>query len=288
MTAPAPPASRSAPPASPPASHSSKRELAAAAVVAKPSPSAQTQHQPATDVPLLTPSIEAIWASFRTSGQDTEMLKLLLLAKAKEDERLAALDHLRTEQLRAANTIALHQYWYQYQAFMAQAQARAQGQLPPYSPTSPPPSSKRPRAPSDASNSSTGDEQTSKKQRTFVAAQGAGRKPSHEAVMEALRRKCQANQSQSSVSAPAASSSSSSSSSSSHNSPPAPPEEASSPSSSHRPDQQQQQQPPSTRDKLAMLLHATDAAAAASLRNEAARTSDVRGELGPAAAAAAT
>ncbi|GAA5903902.1 hypothetical protein JCM5296_005585 [Sporobolomyces johnsonii] len=352
MTAPAPPVSRTAPSSSTPTAHPSKREVAAAAVVAKPSPTAQ---QPATDVPLLTPSIEAIMASFRTSGQDTEMLKLILLAKAKEDERLAALDHLRTEQLRAANTIALHQYWYQYQAFMAQAQ----GQLPPYSPTSPPPPGKRPRAPSDASNSSTGDEQTGKRQRTIP---GQGGKPSHEAVMEALRRKCQANQSQSHASAPPASSSSSSSSS--RNSPPAslatshrplapapapapappshrsspslspplpphhsiappiprrlsppslpsrhtsflrpanaPPSSSSSPapptpSSTHvappplslslspvqeegeTPTSGSHPPPPSTRDKLAMLLHATDAAAAASLRNEAARTSDVRG-----------
>ncbi|GAA5876121.1 hypothetical protein JCM1840_002774 [Sporobolomyces johnsonii] len=362
MTAPAPPVSRTAPSSSTPTAHPSKREVAAAAVVAKPSPSAQ---QPATDVPLLTPSIEAIMASFRTSGQDTEMLKLILLAKAKEDERLAALDHLRTEQLRAANTIALHQYWYQYQAFMAQAQAQAQGQLPPYSPTSPPPPGKRPRAPSDASNSSTGDEQTGKRQKTIP---GQGGKPSHEAVMEALRRKCQANQSQSHASAPPASSSSSSSSrnsppaslATSHrplapapapapappshrsspslspplpphhsiappiprrlsppsfpsrhtsflrpaNAPPAPTSSSSpappAPSSTHVPPpplslslspvQEEEpaassHPPPSTRDKLAMLLHATDAAAAASLRNEAARTSDVRGAAVPVAVA---
>ncbi|GAA5992904.1 hypothetical protein JCM5350_008351 [Sporobolomyces pararoseus] len=130
------------------------------------------------DVGVLTPSIEAIWKSFVENGQgDVELLKLLLLTKSKEDERLTALDNLRTEQMRAANTMALHQYFYQYSAFYAAQQQQQQQQAhlvhqqqssstrapSPYSPTSPPPapsssfttsnkpSTKRPRAPSDAS-----------------------------------------------------------------------------------------------------------------------------------------
>ncbi|GAA6019749.1 hypothetical protein JCM11491_005238 [Sporobolomyces phaffii] len=213
----------------------------------------------------LTPSIEAIWKSFVDKGHDdVELLKLLLLTKSKEDERLTALDTLKTEQLRAANTMALHQYFYQYSAFYAaqqQAQQLAQQQQQhqqsggstrapsPYSPTSPPPSStvtrpstKRPRAPSDASVGSNDSSvsassasspalapaptTTTKKPRLAPSTKNASSKSpppppppahhkhSHADVMELLRRKCQANQTQSggSPSPPAAAAASTTSS----------------------------------------------------------------------------
>ncbi|GAA5882322.1 hypothetical protein JCM16303_004070 [Sporobolomyces ruberrimus] len=210
-----------------------------------------------TNVGGLTPSIETIWKSFVEKGHDdVELLKMLLLTKSKEDERLTALDMLRTEQLRAANTMALHQYFYQYSAFYAaQQQQQAhlaqrpqqQQQQPgvtkrapsPYSPTSPPPaplpstssslkpSTKRPRAASDASVASNDSSVSAassiassssssvpivpaKKPRLAPSTKNAssrspppppppatnsnGSKPTHADVMELLRKKCQANQ----------------------------------------------------------------------------------------------
>ncbi|GAA5914072.1 uncharacterized protein JCM6883_005869 [Sporobolomyces salmoneus] len=208
---------------------------------------------------VLTPSIETIWKSFVAKGhEDVELLKLLLLTKSKEDERLSALDNLRTEQLRAANTMALHQYFYQYSAFYAaqqqqqahllqqQQQQQQQSQnraVSPYSPTSPPPvvpssaslkpSTKRPRAPSDASTGSNDSSISSastppaisapvKKPRLAPSTKNASAKtppppppptfpngkPTHQDVMELLRKKCQANQGTSS-SPPSSSSSTS-------------------------------------------------------------------------------
>ncbi|GAA6003366.1 hypothetical protein JCM10207_000297 [Rhodosporidiobolus poonsookiae] len=170
-----------------------KADLAAQAVVGKPS---------SKDAPLLTPTIEAIWSAFKADGSDDkDMFKLLLQAKVKEDERLAAQDNLRAEQLRAANTLAMHQYAFQYQqvyaaqaALAVAAQAQALKGPPPYSPTSPPPSEpsshkssgKRSRAVSDASSTSSHSDSATKKAKTSD-------KPTHADVMAALRRKCETN-----------------------------------------------------------------------------------------------
>ncbi|GAA5963579.1 hypothetical protein JCM3765_004330 [Sporobolomyces pararoseus] len=216
------------------------------AKTSNPSPPNVAPKEASNGVGVLTPSIEAIWKSFVENGHgDVELLKLLLLTKSKEDERLTALDNLRTEQMRAANTMALHQYFYQYSAFYAaQQQQQQQAHLAhqqqststrapsPYSPTSPPPapsssftasnkpSTKRPRAPSDASTVSNDSVSSSSSNTTSMAApvkkarlapstknassksppppppphSSNGSKPSHADVMELLRKKCQANQ----------------------------------------------------------------------------------------------
>ena len=126
------------------------------------------------------------------------------------------MDDLRTEQLRAQQ--AIWQYtMYQYmlvasaqQQQVAQAAAAAKGGPAPYSPLSPPPnelaplnsngttSSKRPRASSSASSASSASDAIKKARtgthsppRTTTLA--PGQKPSHADVMDALRRKCEAN-----------------------------------------------------------------------------------------------
>ncbi|GAA5977098.1 hypothetical protein JCM11641_001300 [Rhodosporidiobolus odoratus] len=172
----------------------SKAEIAASAVAAKPTAA------PA-ETTLMSPPLDAILRAFKLDGkEDKEMLKLLLQAKAKEDERLAALDLYRTEQLRAASTVAQQQYYLHCQQVYAAQYSAAQSQAfrgpPPYSPTGSPPSSlsltvpgiaKRPRAGSDASSTSAAsDGSASKKSKTSD-------KPSHEDVMAALRRKCEGN-----------------------------------------------------------------------------------------------
>ncbi|GAA5835464.1 hypothetical protein JCM11251_005241 [Rhodosporidiobolus azoricus] len=177
----------------------SKADMAQQSVAAKPA---------SADGPVMSPSLESILKAFQDQGsEDKEMLKLLLQAKAKEDERLAALDAFRAEQLRAANTLAMQQSYYQYQqlyavAAIAQQQAAAMKGLAPYSPTSPPPSTlapppsgtKRPRAPSDASStassSSSANGDSSKKAKTSSISSASG-KPTHEDVMVALRQKIQ-------------------------------------------------------------------------------------------------
>ncbi|KAK4698941.1 hypothetical protein P7C70_g7328, partial [Phenoliferia sp. Uapishka_3] len=80
------------------------------------------------DGAVYSPSLASILFAYEKNGDgDKELLKALLLAKAKEDERLAALDGLRTEQLRAATVLAQHQtYWLAASLHSSQ-----------YSPTSP-------------------------------------------------------------------------------------------------------------------------------------------------------
>ncbi|BGO89154.1 hypothetical protein JCM10020v2_000774 [Rhodotorula toruloides] len=167
-------------------------------------------HQPvAADQALLTPSLEAILAAFNKDGNgDGELLKLIVQAKAKEDERLAALDVLRTEQVRLAQTYAVvHLYQQQAQVLALQSTQALKGP-PPYSPLSPPPSDyntsaglKRGRTPSDASTAS----EASAKSKKAKTASAAGpppavvaavppAKPTRADVMAALRSKCEANQ----------------------------------------------------------------------------------------------
>ncbi|GAA6039587.1 hypothetical protein JCM8097_002199 [Rhodosporidiobolus ruineniae] len=194
----------------------SKAAIAQQAVAAKPDASSSQEG-------LMSPSLESVLEAFKAQGgDDKEMLKLLLQAKAKEDERLAALDMLRAEQLRAASSIAMQNYYAQYLNAMQlyTHQANSFKGPPPYSPGSPPPALlspgmahslpagvKRPRAASDASVSSIASDasssSSSKKAKTsfpgssssYVATE-VPRKPSHEDVMAALRRKCGATQPQ--------------------------------------------------------------------------------------------
>lgn len=126
------------------------------------------------------------------------------------------MDDLRAEQLRAQQV--MWQYsMYQYMLVAAAAQQQQQQQQqggaglaalkgpPPYSPLSPPcelaplgtaPSNKRPRASSNVSSASSASD-ASKKARTGANSPprtlAPGQKPSHADVMEALRRKCEAN-----------------------------------------------------------------------------------------------
>ncbi|GAA5867457.1 hypothetical protein JCM3774_002909 [Rhodotorula dairenensis] len=126
-----------------------KAQVAAEAVAPKSS---------AVDHILLTPRLDAILESYSKEGQgDAELLKLILQAKAREDERLATVDALRTEQLRAANTLAMYTYYAQMSQVAAFQQQQQQQQaaaalpscvnrmapptskpLPPYQPLSPP------------------------------------------------------------------------------------------------------------------------------------------------------
>ncbi|GAA5939135.1 hypothetical protein JCM3775_003191 [Rhodotorula graminis] len=194
-----------------PAPTAAKDELAQRAIT-------PTAASPDPEAALVSPSLQAIWQSFKEHGHgDTELLKLILSAKLKEDERLKSMDDLRAEQLRAQQ--AMWQYtMYQYmlvasaqqQQAAAAAAAAVKGGPAPYSPLSPPPaelvplsnngttSNKRPRASSSASSaSSTSD--AAKKARTGThspprtTALAPGQKPSHADVMDALRRKCEAN-----------------------------------------------------------------------------------------------
>ncbi|KAK4046501.1 hypothetical protein OIV83_006027 [Microbotryomycetes sp. JL201] len=161
-----------------------------------------------------SPSLVSILAAFQQNGQnDVELLKIILKAKEKEDERLAADAALKAEQLKVQHTLVLSQIYYAQQAQQHYA-------APPYSPTSPPAdhsplspyhtypprpsvgsdvstppeSLKRSRAPSDASSSrsESSDSSAKKLKRSASATSGAG-KPSREDVMAALRNKCQRN-----------------------------------------------------------------------------------------------
>ncbi|KAJ8296284.1 hypothetical protein OF846_000680 [Rhodotorula toruloides] len=267
-------------------------------------------HQPvAADQALLTPSLEAILAAFNKDGNgDGELLKLIVQAKAKEDERLAALDVLRTEQVRLAQTYAVvHLYQQQAQVLALQSTQALKGP-PPYSPLSPPPSDyntsaalKRGRTPSDASTAS----EASAKSKKAKTASAAGPppavatavppvKPTRADVMAALRLKCEANQraqqhqqvsharTSPSLSPPLPSTPSTrrttppKASSARHTPflrPAAPPTSSTSP-------------PPlpdsSSRNKLALLLHASESSAALApdWHPVHVATSDVRGEGG--------
>ncbi|SGY70024.1 BQ5605_C004g03092 [Microbotryum silenes-dioicae] len=111
-------------------------------------PAAQRNGDQAPPAAAGSPSIDAILRSYALPGNnDVDLLKALLHAKAKEDERLAALDLLRVEQLRAAHTLAMHQAWWmqaqmqQQSAFAAAAAAAAQGKKSPastFTPVTPP------------------------------------------------------------------------------------------------------------------------------------------------------
>ncbi|BGP29641.1 hypothetical protein JCM10296v2_001380 [Rhodotorula toruloides] len=167
-------------------------------------------HQPVSaDQALLTPSLEAILAAFNRDGDgDGELLKLIVQAKAKEDERLAALDTLRTEQVRLAQTYAVVHLYQQQAHVLALQSTQALKGPPPYSPLSPPPSDynasaglKRGRTPSDASTASEASAK-SKKARTAssavpppaVVTAVPPAKATRADVMAALRLKCEANQ----------------------------------------------------------------------------------------------
>ncbi|BGO97349.1 Proteophosphoglycan ppg4 [Rhodotorula toruloides ATCC 204091] len=187
-----------------PTTHSADPSLKAVAAQA-----VAPSHQPvAADQALLTPNLEAILAAFNKDGNgDGELLKLIVQAKAKEDERLAALDTLRTEQVRLAQTYAVvHLYQQQAQVLALQSTQALKGP-PPYSPLSPPPSDyntsaglKRGRTPSDASTASEASAK-SKKAKTIasvppptVVTAVPPAKPTRADVMAALRLKCEANQ----------------------------------------------------------------------------------------------
>ncbi|GJN88247.1 hypothetical protein Rhopal_001212-T1 [Rhodotorula paludigena] len=192
---------------------SGSADVAKEAVAAKPSNAEDASA-------LLSPSLSDILAAYRKDGkEDAELLKLLIKAKTAEDERLAALDKLRAEQMQQANAVVMWQYM-QYQQYMLQIaqlqQQQAQQQkaaAAPYSPLSPPsepipvmsgqqPGAKRPRAPSDASSTASTDSTRSKRAKMSLALNGSdsplapGQKPSHADVMAALRRKCESNQQQ--------------------------------------------------------------------------------------------
>ncbi|BGP22422.1 proteophosphoglycan ppg4 [Rhodotorula toruloides] len=168
---------------------------------------ASSQQPLAADQALLTPSLESILAAFNKDGKgDGELLKLIVQAKAKEDERLAALDVLRAEQVRLAQTYAVvHLYSQQAQVLALHSTWKGP---PPYSPLSPPPSDyngatvgvKRGRTPSDASTASDAAKAKSKKAKTAAAppavvpAPVPPAKPTRADVMAALRLKCEANQ----------------------------------------------------------------------------------------------
>ncbi|KAM0792925.1 hypothetical protein ACM66B_002684 [Microbotryomycetes sp. NB124-2] len=168
-----------------------------------------------------SPSLVSILAAFQQNGQnDVELLKIILKAKEKEDERLAADAALKAEQLKVQHTLVLSQIYYAQQA--AQQHYAAATQSPLYSPisppadhaplspygmyaprssigsdvSSPPESLKRSRAPSDASSSRSdaSDPVAKKVKRSASATPGAGAgRPTHEQVMAALRNKCQRN-----------------------------------------------------------------------------------------------
>ncbi|SCV72391.1 BQ2448_3928 [Microbotryum intermedium] len=123
----------------------------AAMVASKPvpGPPAQRNGGQAPTTAAASPSVDAILRSY--GNNDVDLLKALLHAKAKEDERLAALDLLRVEQLRAANTLAMHQAWWMqaqlqqqqtaYAAAAAAAAAAAQAKKSPassFTPVTPP------------------------------------------------------------------------------------------------------------------------------------------------------
>ncbi|KAK4048052.1 hypothetical protein OIO90_005953 [Microbotryomycetes sp. JL221] len=177
----------------------------------------------ATAQPILapsTPSLVAILAAFEKNGRnDVELLKSILKAKEKEDERLAADAALKAEQLKVQHTLVLSQIYYAQQAQQQYAASCA-----PYSPTSPPvdhaplspfhliaprssfgsdvssppESLKRSRAPSDASSSrsETSDVGAKRIKRSASATSATytnATKPTHEQVMAALRSKCERN-----------------------------------------------------------------------------------------------
>ncbi|GAA5990539.1 hypothetical protein JCM10908_003121 [Rhodotorula pacifica] len=212
-----------------------KEELAAQAVAAKGVP-ADHHHL------LLSPPLLSILESYSKDGQgDAELLKLVLHAKAKEDERLASLDALRAEQLRAANTLAMYTYYAQMSQIAAiQQQAvppplqmapPTSKPLPPYQPLSPPcepthivplshSGGKRSRASSESASEASSESSTGKKAKTSppssassitggrsasppALALGPAGRVSHADVMAALRRKCEANQQQAAAKAAA-------------------------------------------------------------------------------------
>ncbi|ORY90813.1 hypothetical protein BCR35DRAFT_299401 [Leucosporidium creatinivorum] len=113
--------------------------MTAAATAVTPTPTevaqpavAQTA-SPATT--CFTPSLNSILTAFQKDGNnDTELLKVILRAKEKEDERLAADAILKAEQLKVQHTLVLSQVYYA----QVQQQAAYAASYAPYSPTSPP------------------------------------------------------------------------------------------------------------------------------------------------------
>ncbi|KAI5478777.1 hypothetical protein MNV49_004603 [Pseudohyphozyma bogoriensis] len=101
--------------------------------VGKPGQQAQVQaqgQQGKQDGALFSPSLASILKAYsQDGGGDRDLLIALLNAKSKEDERLAALDQFRAEQLRAANTLASHAsaFWFANQQ-QQQQQAHHQHQ----------------------------------------------------------------------------------------------------------------------------------------------------------------